>query len=169
MKYIVLLLLSILFFSCEEKSSFNFEAGQDFYLIDKNGNDLLDPSHPNSYNKGKIKIYYLINGSKIESSQWHRQERPNVTLDNPYGFSIIKPITAPGVERETYSIGIALSDVSNKDGDIVYTYIEWNENDTDTIASRITIGDNSYRSTMVSFNDFMWSPTQKEPIFTIVK
>lgn len=59
---------------------------------------------------------------------------------------------------------------------IAYTFIEWNDNDTDTIRSKVYRGDGYLISKMFAFNDSIWSnpdPIDEKDfyyyIYTIVK
>ncbi|SHF51366.1 hypothetical protein [Dysgonomonas macrotermitis] len=170
-KYIFTVLIFYIFTACsknENGEAFNFVAGQSFYLLDKDGNDRLNPQSEMAINAKKIRIYYLVDGERMEAIEYLHMMAPNAILDNPYGFGIGAP--SPISNRSYYSIDVGLNCKGN-DGDILYTYIEWDENDTDTIRSEIYRKNSVLKSTIVAFNDSVWTPNQLEnrTIFTIIK
>ncbi|SHF51334.1 hypothetical protein [Dysgonomonas macrotermitis] len=139
--------------------------GQSFYLLDKDGDDLLDPQSEKAIDAKKINIYYLVNGERIEANRYF------LMLNFPtlnYGFGITAPNSANN--KSHYYINIALNQSGNN-GDTLYTYVEWNENDIDTIKSKIYKKGKVFDCTMVAYNDSVWTPNQLEnrTIFTIIK
>jgi hypothetical protein len=65
----LLLLFAALFSSCskEPNTCFTPPASIHMQLIDKDGNDLLNPSNPNGYKSTDISIYHMDNGKKTFS------------------------------------------------------------------------------------------------------
>jgi len=166
-KYLYILVLCLCCLSCndEDPAASFYEAAQIFHIVDKDGVDLLNPSNINSLDIKKIKVYFLIDGKNVIYSEYAKQTVPHAQLDNYDGYLIMNS----HLTDINYSIGIFLNDALKNNGDIAYTIVEWNENDTDTIKSRVTSSEGYYVSKMVSYNEFVWSPTQEDFIFTIVK
>ncbi|PXV64158.1 hypothetical protein CLV62_111116 [Dysgonomonas alginatilytica] len=160
MKILIISLIAVLCTACnKDENSFARNSFQDYCVVDGKENDLLDPNNPNGINTSKINIYYLINNEKIKASEYF----PN--RDYP-GFLISKPKG----ERKKYYITIYLNEKTTS-GNIAYTYIEWNENDMDTIKTEVYKGANILTSTMVAFNDSIWDweSAKEDYIYKIVK
>lgn len=135
-----ILLLIITLLSCSDDNSHAIiSAGQAFYILDKDGNDLLDIKIKNAIDTTQIKIYYLINGKKLEYSRYLSNLNSNASYDNTKGFGILKPEEHNG---NKYLFGLALNTEAEKEN-IAYTFIEWDKNHTDTIKSRISKTENS--------------------------
>lgn len=155
MKLITLILITtMVLFSCQkEKESFNVDTGIEITVLDKIGNDLLNPLNQNSYKEDIIKIYYLINGV-VEEVYF-----PN--YENPRNFSIYEKdgiyqmrLFPNGYEREEFPV----------------TFIKWNETDTDTIKCSFTRTHNSVVCTKVWYNEtFMWEDYSSCRCIQIVK
>lgn len=155
MAIIVLLLLA----ACTKENEFSVMAIQKFYIMDTKGNDLLNPITENHINISRIKIYYLINGKKVEYSQYKQAS------DYPQGFYILSP--KESIEKQ-YTIVLFLNDQIAKNN-FSYTYIEFDDIRTDTIESIVKKKTNMFNCTMSSYNDSIWSPTTVNSIFTIIK
>jgi len=169
-KYILIIaIIGMIVSSCDDDETYNtvLDCGQTFFVVDKDGNDLLDPSHPHAITASQIKIIYNINGERMPAVKYFQMMSKDAILYNYDGFSIHEP--GPGIE--TYSLGVLFDESVRQNGGISTIYIEWNGTDTDTIKAQVSIANNGnyYVSKMVSYNDFVWSPTQEDFIFTIVK
>jgi hypothetical protein len=119
MKKLILIAISIIIYSCNEsqqEDSYNLYVGVEFSIINSENEDLLNPESTNKIDVDKIRIYHLINGKKTYYFKGN--------LDSPKGFKVYK-------HENEYRIGIALNHTETSAKPI--TYIEWNENDTDTI------------------------------------
>jgi hypothetical protein len=114
MKNLMMIGLITIIISCtkekEVRYASNVDIGLEISVVDKSGNDLLDPANPNSFKEKDIRIYYLINGVKEEVFF------PN--YDHPRNFYIDK-------RDKVYNMILFLNDP--------ITYIQWNNLDTDTI------------------------------------
>jgi len=155
MKPVTLMLISaMIFLSCqEEKNSTNIDTHIEIAVVDKNGNDLLNPSAENSFKEENIKIYYLINGVVEEVFY------PN--LDYPRCFRIYE---RDGIYR------MRLSPNGNEKDEFPVTYIKWNETDTDTVKCNFSRGDNSLICTKVWYNGvLMWEAYATDRCITVVK
>lgn len=161
----ILLLITTLLSCSDGGSNAVVSVGQAFYILDKDGNDLLDQKTENAIDITQIKIYYLINGSKIEYSKYLSSLNSNASYDNTKGFNILKPEEYKG---NKYLIGVALSAETDR-GDVAYTFIEWDKDHTDTIRSRVWKTENSQISRMTAYNDSLWSAKENDMVFTIVK
>ena len=160
-KYITILACLFSLYSCEEdkEGSTFIYTGQAFYMLDKDGNDLLDPNNKNAIDPSKIKIYHLIDGKKQMS--FTEVTKPWSDPSNPTSSPQIK----------YYNLGIRLNS-HGKDGSISETYIEWNENDVDTIYSKIVRKRNYLLVETIKVNDSIWSPKNEsiqDDIFTFIK
>jgi len=122
-----------------------FDLTNDIRVVNKDGQNLLDPSTQNSFKKDDIKIYYLINGLKTEMF--------NKNLDAPRQFMIFQV----GADVKNYANEHLVRIFSNNKGvvdkngnEITTTYIEWNSTDTDTLVTQIQ------RSGASIFNYKVW-------------
>lgn len=121
MKNLLIILTAITFFSCdssneEEQQYFYHSAVLEFSIFNSQNEDLLNPENPNHIDVSNIKLFYQINEEK--------QEVYNVDMDHPKGFSIYK-------HENEYRIKVGLNHSETSDKPI--TYIQWNDNYTDTI------------------------------------
>ena len=157
-KYITILACLFSLYSCEEdkEGSTFIYTYQFFHMLDKDGNDLLDPNNKNAIDLSKIKIYYFIDGKKHISF-----------------FGVTEPWidpSNPSTQIKYYYLGIGLNS-HGEDGSISETYIEWNENDVDTIYSKIVRKRNYLLVETIKVNDSIWSPKNEsiQDIFTFIK
>ncbi|WP_037315620.1 hypothetical protein [Salegentibacter sp. Hel_I_6] len=118
-KLLFLNLLCFALFSCDKEESYCCSPGDDdifeFSILNASGEDLLDPSTDESLNTSSIKIFKIIDGSKLEIN--------NPNSDYPEGYQI--------VEGEDNFRFIPL--FANSDPEVSKGIIEWNENDSDTL------------------------------------
>lgn len=91
----------------------------EFRLVDSLGNDLLNPENPNSIDKTKIKLFYLINNEL--------QEVFDPTKNYTRNFFIYQ-------HEDGYRIRVFLN--SSEKEELPETYIQWTESDTDTIKAK---------------------------------
>lgn len=158
MKVRMLIILSlIVFISCSDDDvGDNVAISQEFFVVDANGNDLLDPLNENKMNLSKMKIYHLLNDGKEESK--------GIVYHNPNNID----------KKGSFDITLSVIPIKK---DTAYTIIEWNQNGwiTDTIKSTIWKPGGSIYSIMFAFNDSIWSQNHfgqakfDDYIFTIVK
>jgi hypothetical protein len=116
---IIPILLLINLSSCEERGEPLFgtiDMMTFITVVDRQGNNLLNPSNVGSYKPKDIKIFYEINGEMIEFFEGN--------LDMPRNFRIDPP------EFESDYI-MALVVGAEK------TVIQWNETETDTLQAEI--------------------------------
>jgi hypothetical protein len=126
-----ILILAIIFFttiSCNnnndnnKKENYNMQTSIVLNLKNSAGETLFNTEN---YNPENFKIYYEINGQKLEFYM------PN--YDNPRGFSM-------GYDQDPILMGMVLNTI-NEQVLPSTTYIEWNENETDTITATFLKGD----------------------------
>lgn len=117
----------ILFWTACDNSNEYFvnNARQNFFILDKEGNDLLNPENANSIDGSQIKIYYLVNGEKMSAYDYLYMVSGAWKLDNPYGFRITEPFSP--IDPDKYIFSVELNHIVAKNGEILYTYIEWRE------------------------------------------
>lgn len=131
MKKLVFLTISILIMSCShedntEPNGFVKSVGVEFNILNQKGDDLLNPATSGYLPLENMKLYYLINGKKIEVYD------PNMAY--PRNIGLIK-------ETTPYRLGIGTYDgedgLVNEENDIktgiAIAYLELSEEITDTI------------------------------------
>lgn len=94
---LIFILIATTFFGCssdEGKEQFNLDVGFELSIKDSEGNDLLNPANPNSFNKSELRLFYLIDGNIIEVY--------DANMDYPRNFMIYQGASG-------YRIGITNS------------------------------------------------------------
>lgn len=144
MKKITCFLLMGLLFTmaqgCKDSgvSGDSVETGITMSLVDKNGKNLLDPSTPNNYNPDSIKLFYLIDGIKKEAING-KSDHPRMFLVNKY------------IPNGQYYISVGLNYNGAKEGPTT-TYLQWNQNDVDTLVAEFKITKSSTSLMELKFN-----------------
>jgi hypothetical protein len=120
-----ILILAFVFNSCkkEEPAGFFRDCDVGITVKDKGGMDLLNSSNPGAYLERNSKIYYLSNGVK--------QEVLHPTASHPRNFYISEEAEPDGKFWMTVFL------YSSPAEEYPITYIEWGENNTDTLKSEI--------------------------------
>lgn len=160
MKTIVTILILAIFTACnkDDKPSeiaVYLDTSIEISLKDVNGIDLLNPNNPDSYKAGNIKIFYLIDGEK--------QEVYDGNMAYPRNFLIYE-------NANEYRIRIFQNSVISEE--LPITYVEWNENEIDTLqAEYYRPKPNEPRVQKVWFNgELKWDGQNgEEGFFTVVK
>ncbi len=157
MKSIILTLLimaSILGCNSDDEQQFNLDVGIEFSIKNSEGIDLLNPNNSESLNESEIKLFYLINGNVEEVFD------PN--MDSPRNFLIYK-------HESEYRIGISQNYSETEEFPI--TYIQWNNQDTDTLKCEYARTNRSIRQQKIWLNDeLIWdASTNTEPFYEIIK
>lgn len=125
MKILILILIPICLMSCKKEIQENFSGPKGLYLVlvNKNGDNLLNPTTKNFIDFDNIKKFHLIEGQYIEQYYSH--------LDNPKGCKIFD---------SEYPLGnifaTSLNENFNDKGQSI-TVIDWGNGDTDTIVATI--------------------------------
>jgi hypothetical protein len=162
MKNVILMLLSIILLnSCSDDGTdaIVISIGMNFIVVDKMGNDLLDPKNESAINENDIKILYLVNG------EVKKGDISGYIPDYPNNFLI----TESRIGLPEYVLTVFLNSES-MDSETI-TYLQWNENDTDTIKSTIYRSEEVTSVTKVWLNDsLVWDgETHTKPECRIVK
>ncbi len=160
MKAIVILMMVTFLTSCNkedetEKVAVFFDTSVEISLKNQSGEDMLNPNNQNGYRAENIKIYYLVNGEK--------QEVFDVNMDYPRNFLIFQ------LENE-YRIRIFQNSAETEE--LPITYVEWNENETDTLQAEYDrTYNNQPRVQKVWFNgDLKWDGKDGEKgFFSVIK
>lgn len=124
MKKIIFIITTLLLISCSKDKpipGFILDSSLDIFLKNSEGQDLLNTS---AFNPANFKVYYLINGQKIEVN--------NPMMGYPRGFLVSN-------ENPKF-VRIFMNDLETEL--IPTTYIEWNTTDTDTIQTFYTRTEN---------------------------
>lgn len=159
-KKLLLFLVSIAFFSCDSTNenrclSYFYSVSVDFYVLNTQGEDLLNPKNPNCLDVSKIKLFYIVNGVSQEYF------RPN--LDASRGFIILKP-----EEGSNYRIRIMMNDLDKSEKKI--TYVQWNEMDKkDIFESTLEITECYTEIKKVWFNGkLLWDRSVDEKVYPVL-
>jgi len=148
----ILVLTISLFTACESEdknnAAFSIDRIVKISVKNQKGDNLLDPKNSNSYTEEDITVFYLVDGEK------KKVFRPN--LENSKGFKIYNWENTPG-----YRMMIFPNDLS--EDDIRTTYIQWGENDLDTMKTQIERKENSVWCTKVWWNgELRWEAYPKK-------
>lgn len=184
-KYLIIAATCLFVCSCDNNDNIAgmvISNGQFFYVLDKDGNDLLDPKYPNALKAQDIKMYYLIDGVKVDAAKFDESVPTEYATsdNNGGGFSIVTPWKNAIQDQDSsnydsdrvkhYLLVIDLNRIAGKkDGDISYTYIEWKGRDTDTIQSQTIRRESLDLRKVTMVNDSVWSPRSESDIFTLIK
>ncbi len=158
MKKLLLITCICLLFSCSKKTGTmdDLDIYIDLKLENNSGSDLLNPNTNNSYNQENIQLFYLLNGVEqyyFCSNCDHQKRYFFFKRDNKFVMRIF-----PSFKIQ-------------EDGTYPITYIQWNDNDRDTIQCHINRNeDGSYIfCTKVWYNDSLVYDNNGERYFNIIK
>lgn len=159
MKTLILIMAFTMFLGCDSEGGeeqFVYDVAFEFDIKDSEGNDMLNPENPNSFDESAIKLFYLIEGNVTEVYDGN--------MDYPRNFRIYEYPPA-----SAYRIVIFLNHSETEEFPI--TYIKWNETDTDTISSEIYRTSSLVKIQKVWLNDEpIWnSSSNSEPYFELIK
>ena len=120
MRYLLIILTATLLFSCDKSDEpikgIIVDTAIEFSVLNSQNEDLLNPETPNHIDTEGIKLFYVIDG---ETQGVYDSSR-----NYPRNFLVFK-------HENTYRIRVFLNDADTADKSV--TYIQWNDNDTDTI------------------------------------
>ena len=127
-----ILLLMISFFSCNsndenQPSATNIDAVVRFYVLNNQGDDLLNPNNQNSIDTDNLKIYEIINGEEVEVN--------NPNMDAPKGFWI----SPPEGKFDKYRLSLTLNIL--EDSNTTITLLKWSESDLDSFKAELEKGE----------------------------
>jgi len=159
MKNLLIILIATVLFACsksnEMEDQYNLNVGLEFSVLNSQNEDLLNPITPNHLDITKIKLFYVINGEK--------QEVNNPNMDYPRNFRIFK-------HENEYRIAVFLNHTETSEKPI--TYIQWSDNDIDTIEVAIKRTQNSILQDEIWLNGIhVWERGDNtiDPYFVLIK
>lgn len=157
MKYILQIILLISLLSCNDKECcYDLVGHIDLKVVDSEGTDLLNPDNPDAYYEPKIEIKYLIEGEIVQGF--------NGSFEHGCTFLFQEENT----DTEDYILRVYVNMAESEEYPI--TYIEWDDQDTDTLKFHYNRGDNYTRWDRVWYNDVEHIfNTSGERIITVVK
>jgi hypothetical protein len=131
--------------ACKEDGvdSANVDIQFNFDVRDAEGQSLLDPATPNAYQASQLDIYYSIDGEK--------KRVQNNLMREPENFSI-----KPHEITNEYIMNLGPNIVNRPTTSV--TYIQWNEQDTDTVTCEFAVSEQSIVTTRIIYNgQEVWS------------
>ncbi|MEX1383395.1 hypothetical protein [Lutibacter sp.] len=159
MKKLLIILAVTTFIACNKSNdtidAFYLGSGLEFSISNANNEDLLNPENPNKIDTESIRIFYVINGEKVNVYN------PNLT--NSRNFLVFK-------HENEYRIGITLNHTETSEKPI--TYIQWNEGDTDTVEVVYNRTSNSVMQNIIWLNgEQVWEigSNTVDPYFKLIK
>ncbi|HEY9114927.1 MAG TPA: hypothetical protein VIN10_09500 [Bacteroidales bacterium] len=159
MKKLIAIFAVITLFACNKTNDpadyFNLYAGCEFSVFNTQNEDLLDTTSANHLKASEIKLFYQIDGENNLVF--------NADMQFPKGFHIFK-------HENEYRIGIWLNHTETTDKPV--TYIQWNENDTDTIEVIYNRTPNSIVQNKIWLNGVLvWELGENtiDPYFALIK
>lgn len=150
MKYLSLTFLFFticLLYSCQEdvgsQAHFNLDTYVDLSVRDAQGQDLLDPSNQEAFLENEIKLYYLVNGEQEEVFDGN--------LDYPRHFFIYE-------NEIDGAFVIRIFPNEAMENHLSTTFIQWNEEESDTLECEFVSGNNFLIATQLWWNDqLIWN------------
>lgn len=154
-------LLCVWCMSCQDDDveGYNLDRQFKFEVYSADGVNLLDPANAGAFQASQIEIYYEVDGEK--------QRVYHANYENPKNFSI-------AVDELTGKYAMELGPNTETDENTTVTYIQWNENDMDTITCDFARGKEFLVTTRIVYNgQEVWSVDgegyPERRYFTIVK
>ena len=159
MKKLILILAVFTLFACNKSNEMGKQSDLyeflEFSVVNSQNEDLLDTSIANHLKASDIKLFYQIDGEIVEVY--------NADMQFPRNFLIFK-------HENEYRIRVFLNYTESSDKPV--TYIQWNENDTDTIEVVYNRTPNSLRQNEIWLNgELVWELGDNtiDPYFILVK
>ncbi|MBS7256322.1 hypothetical protein [Flavobacterium branchiicola] len=134
MKKILILLIAFVFFCCNSDDQYRelnstHDISTEISVFNDQNEDLLNPNNFNHLDFSKIKLFYVIDG---------------VSHDYTTQLDLVK-------RENEYRINMLLNDIDKSEKKVMY--IQWNENDRDTIEFTIKAYKNLYKPNTIWFNN----------------
>ena len=147
MRKLVLILFAISTLACSKKDepiqSDIIDTSMEFSIFNSDNEDMLDTVTVNHIDESEIKLFYEVNG-EINTVYY-------VGSDYPKGFKIYR-------HENEYRIKISMN--SDESSEKTITYIQWSENDSDTLEAIFERPGNSILKRYVWLNDLeVWNWT----------
>ncbi len=153
--------LALVIVSCQDDDidGYNLDTQFVFEVYNAEGVNLLDPANATSFQASQIDIYYEVDGEK--------QRVFNGNYTHPENFSIRE-------DEITDKHTMVLGPNDGTDEGTTVTYVQWNENDADTITCDIARGKRFAVTTQITYNgQEVWSVDGEDyserRYFTIIK
>lgn len=164
MKHFLYLILTFLALQgCEDNNSVNLKTNIDLGVIisysNNIGKDLLDPDNSFSYDSENIKLFYLINGVKIEYPNSPNSDMPSgfeITKSERTGKHILTVSTYEGDAKDSWGNGKLINAIS---------YLQLKDNVVDTIKCELWRADNSIITKKLWYNSVLkWQSESETPL-----
>ncbi|RKD89852.1 hypothetical protein [Mangrovibacterium diazotrophicum] len=138
----------------EEENTINnslYDYGFQFSVFNAQNEDLLDPEVTGHFDASQIKIWYVANGEITEAISSNHA--------NPRSSRVVK-------HENEYQLGVVLNHYKTTS----ITFIEWDENDTDTIVATFDKLPNGIRKTCLWYNGVeIWRRPTLDAAYYIVR
>lgn len=147
--FFIFTIAGVMFFnSCKKEpvNSVNIDVGTMVFVVDEDGNDLLDPnlSYEKSINLDELWLYNVIDGEEVRVF--------DSLMDNPKGYRLFEP------EGKYDSFRLSVSLMGGHRLTNTRTLLKWTETEVDTIDAHIEVGDGYEITTKLLLNgEQVWS------------
>ncbi|MCW9707491.1 hypothetical protein [Fodinibius salsisoli] len=153
------ILVTAIMVGCSSPNDANVYIGAnvDFFFVNEQGEDLLDPDHPNAITEKNTDLYYLEDGERKKVFEGH--------LDSPKKFSITS-------EKRSGKNWMRVFTNLIPDQDTTTTYLQFSDFPEDTIRVQYGFTDNSTYIRKIWYNgelklDIDWD--EQPQVIKIVK
>ena len=159
-RLVFVLLVGIIMTGCKKSSDMEFfDTAINIIYQDTVGNDLLDTATASHYVVANMRLFYLINGEKVEFFKSN--------LDYPRG---IRLLDYADTFKDTLILGVFPYEGEGTESEIfeTTTFLQLSDTDTDTIRCEMKKTENALYTTKVWYNDILkWDAGLR--LFTIIK
>ena len=154
-KLLVTAFLLSIFMACNDKCCTDIDLDIQLSFVNADDEDLLDTNLENSIRSDEINLYYLINGQKVRviDNQIDRSENFNVSYSEYFKKNVLHLVVSHHLDENNQSI----------------TFLELNQNDTDTIKCSIIERGNVTFINTVWYNDQLIITNQQDGDHAVIK
>ncbi len=140
--------------ACNDKPQVDIDMDIHLSFVNADGEDLLDTNIENSINSSEINLYYLINNVKVREyvNRMENHSNLNVRYSDSLQKNVLTVVINYHLDENNQSI----------------TFLELNENDTDTIKCDIARGSNLTYITTVWYNDQLLITNQQDDDLVVI-
>ena len=146
---IMVLVIAVVALSCSKNEKpikgFVYEVNVDFNILNQNGEDLLNSKTSGYFPFEDMKLFYLINGEKVEVFDPNLDFPRSIMLiteTSPYTLRCFTSSSENGFTHEENGLKIGTATA----------YLQLNVNDTDTLITEWTSGDYSFVNSEIWYN-----------------